>query len=71
MGARCGPRGGLVLCKKKDAKDLNRSVFPGLQGGPLEHVIAGKAVCFYEAMQPEFKTYAQSVIDNSRTLAET
>ena len=66
-----GPRGGLILCKKKDAKDLNRSVFPGLQGGPLEHVIAGKAVCFYEAMQPEFKTYAQSVIDNSRALAET
>ncbi len=65
-----GPRGGLILCKQKFAKDINRSVFPGLQGGPLEHVIAGKAVCFHEAMQPEFKTYCQSVIDNSRALAE-
>ena len=65
-----GPRGGLVLCREKYAKDLNRSVFPGLQGGPLMHVIAGKAVCFREAAQPEFKRYAQSVIDNARALAE-
>lgn len=65
-----GPRGGLVLCREKYGKDLNRSVFPGLQGGPLMHVIAGKAVCFREAAQPEFKQYAQSVIDNARALAE-
>jgi glycine hydroxymethyltransferase len=66
-----GPRGGLILCKKKYAKTINSNVFPGIQGGPLEHVIAGKAVCFREAMQPEFKTYAQSVIDNARVLAES
>ena len=66
-----GPRGGLVLCRKSFAKDINRSVFPGIQGGPLEHVIAGKAVCFHEAMQPEFRTYCQAVIDNARALADT
>lgn len=66
-----GPRAGLVLCKKEYGKDLNRSVFPGLQGGPLMHVIAGKAICFGEALRPEFKTYAQSIIDNAKTLAET
>lgn len=65
-----GPRGGLVLCKKKDAKAINRSVFPGMQGGPLVHVIAGKAVCFQEALQPEFRTYAKQVVDNARALAE-
>jgi glycine hydroxymethyltransferase len=65
-----GPRAGLILCKKKYAKDINRSVFPGLQGGPLMHVIAGKAICFGEALRPEFKTYCQAVIDNARTLAE-
>lgn len=65
-----GPRGGLILCKKADAKDINRSVFPGMQGGPLMHVIAGKAVCFGEALKPEFKTYAQNVIDNAKALAE-
>ena len=65
-----GPRGGLVLCKKKWAKKINSSAFPGMQGGPLMHVIAGKAVCFAEALKPEFKTYAQSVIDNAKTLAE-
>jgi len=65
-----GPRAGLVLCKEEYAKDLNRSVFPGLQGGPLMHVIAGKAVCFQEAMQPEYKQYAQAVIDNAKALAE-
>jgi glycine hydroxymethyltransferase len=64
-----GPRGGLCLCKTDDAKDLDRTVFPGIQGGPLMHVIAGKAVCFGEALQPEFKTYAQNVIDNARALA--
>jgi glycine hydroxymethyltransferase len=65
-----GPRAGLVLCKQEYVKDLNRSVFPGLQGGPLMHVIAGKAICFGEALRPEFKQYAQSIIDNAKTLAE-
>ncbi|MBW3597360.1 MAG: serine hydroxymethyltransferase [Planctomycetes bacterium] len=66
-----GPRAGLVLCRQQFAKDLDRSVFPGIQGGPLMHVIAGKAVCFGEALRPEFKTYARAVIDNAKTLAET
>ena len=66
-----GPGGGLILCKKKSAKAINRSVFPGMQGGPLVHVMAGKAVCFHEAMQPEFRTYSQQVVDNARTLAES
>ena len=66
-----GPRAGLVLCKKEYAKPLNSSVFPGLQGGPLMHVIAGKAVCFAEAARPEFRTYAQRIIDNARELAES
>lgn len=65
-----GPRGGLVLAKKEHAKTLNSRVFPGLQGGPLMHVIAGKAVCFGEALKPDFKVYAQQVIDNARVLAE-
>jgi glycine hydroxymethyltransferase len=66
-----GPRGGMVLCRSKYGKDLNRSVFPGTQGGPLMHVIAGKAVCYREAMKPEFKAYGQAIIDNARALAET
>ena len=67
-----GPRGGLSMCKKEPhAKMLDRNVFPGIQGGPLMHVIAGKAVCFREALQPEFKQYAQTIIDNAKTLAET
>ena len=66
-----GPRGGLCLAKKKYAKTINSRVFPGLQGGPLMHVIAGKAICFGEALQPEFKTYAQQIIDNARVLAES
>jgi glycine hydroxymethyltransferase len=65
-----GPRAGLVLCKQEYAQEVNKSVFPGLQGGPLMHVIAGKAVCFAEAMQPEFKAYCQAIIDNAKTLAE-
>ncbi len=65
-----GPRGGAVLCKEKYAKALDKAVFPGMQGGPLEHVIAGKAVCFHEAMQPEFKTYIGQVVKNTATLAE-
>ena len=66
-----GPRGGLILCKKKYAKKINSSVFPGMQGGPLMHVVAGKAVCFGEALKPEFKAYAQQVKANAKTLAET
>ena len=65
-----GPRAGLILCKQEYAKDINRSVFPGLQGGPLMHVIAAKAVCFGEALAPEFKVYAQQVVDNAKVLAE-
>lgn len=65
-----GPRGGAVLCKEKWAKALDKSVFPGMQGGPLEHVIAGKAVCFLEALQPEFKEYMGQVIKNTKTLAD-
>ncbi len=66
-----GPRAGLVLCKKQYAKEINRSVFPGLQGGPLMHVVAAKAVCFAEAMTEDFKQYAQNVIDNAKALADT
>ena len=67
-----GPRGGLVLTNDPDiAKKINSAVFPGLQGGPLMHVIAGKAVAFGEALQPEFKVYARQVVENARALAET
>src|SRR5687767_14794565 len=65
-----GPRAGMVLCKKEYAKDVDRTVFPGLQGGPLMHVVAGKAVCFGEALKPEFKTYAKKIISNAKALAE-
>jgi glycine hydroxymethyltransferase len=65
-----GPRGGVVLCKQDWAKKVDSAVFPGLQGGPLMHVIAGKAVCFGEALRPEFKVYAAQVIANARVLAE-
>jgi glycine hydroxymethyltransferase len=65
-----GPRGGLVLCKEKFAKDLDSQIFPGIQGGPLEHVIAAKAVCFHEALQPEFKQYQEQIVRNARALAE-
>ena len=66
-----GPRGGLILCREEFAADLNRSVFPGVQGGPLMHVIAAKAVAFGEALRGDFKAYQQQVIDNARVLAET
>ena len=66
-----GPRSGIVMCKKEHAKDIDRCVFPGLQGGPLMHVIAGKAVCFGEALQPSFREYGAQVVKNARTLAET
>lgn len=65
-----GPRSGVILCKKQYLKSINSAVFPGLQGGPLMHVIAGKAVCFGEAMQETFKSYGKAVIDNAKTLAE-
>jgi len=65
-----GPRGGIAMCRAEHAKDLDRSVFPGTQGGPLMHVVAGKAVAFAEALRPDFKAYAQRVVDNARSLAE-
>jgi glycine hydroxymethyltransferase len=64
-----GPRGGLILCKAEHAKGIDKSVFPGSQGGPLEHVIAAKAVSFKEALAPEFKTYAKQVVANARAMA--
>ncbi len=65
-----GPRGGLILCNEEKAKSINSKIFPGIQGGPLEHVIAAKAVAFGEALKPEFKTYCQQVVQNAKTLAE-
>ena len=65
-----GPRGGLILAREEFAKKLNSAVFPGTQGGPLEHVIAAKAVCLKEAMQPEFKTYAHNVVSNAKVMAD-
>lgn len=66
-----GPRGGLILCKEQWAKKIDSAVFPGTQGGPLEHIIAGKAVCFKEALEPEFKIYQEQIIKNTAVLAET
>lgn len=66
-----GPRGGVIMCKKELAADIDRAVFPGMQGGPLMHIIAAKAACFYEAMQPEFKVYASQVIKNAKALEES
>ena len=65
-----GPRGGMILCKSEFAAGIDRSVFPGQQGGPLVHVIAGKAVAFHEALQPEFAVYAAQVVKNAKVLAE-
>ena len=65
-----GPRGGLVLCKERFAKEIDSQAFPGIQGGPLMHVIAAKAVCFLEAMQPQFKSYQEQIVRNARALAE-
>ncbi|KEO83350.1 serine hydroxymethyltransferase [Tumebacillus flagellatus] len=64
-----GPRGGLILCKEQYAKQIDKAIFPGIQGGPLMHVIASKAVSFGEALQPDFKDYIQAVVDNAQTLA--
>ncbi|WP_010302450.1 serine hydroxymethyltransferase [Kurthia senegalensis] len=66
-----GPRGGMILTSEEWAKKIDKSIFPGIQGGPLMHVIAGKAVAFGEALQPEFKQYAQQVINNAKALGET
>jgi glycine hydroxymethyltransferase len=67
-----GPRGGLILCNDEAlAKKLNSAIFPGLQGGPLMHVIAAKAVAFKEALQPDFKVYARNVVENAKALAES
>ncbi|OUT62251.1 MAG: serine hydroxymethyltransferase [Rhodopirellula sp. TMED11] len=66
-----GPRGGLILSKEEHGKLINRNVFPGTQGGPLMHVIAGKAVCFGEGLQDDYVQYSQSVVDNAKALAET
>jgi glycine hydroxymethyltransferase len=66
-----GPRAGMVMCKEQFAKDLDRTVFPGVQGGPLVHIVAAKAVAFKEALQPEFKAYQQQVVKNAAVLAET
>lgn len=66
-----GPRGGMILCKEKYAALLDKKVFPGMQGGPLMHIIAAKAVCFYEALQPSFQTYAQQIIKNCKIMSDT
>ncbi|AVQ35615.1 serine hydroxymethyltransferase [Staphylococcus kloosii] len=66
-----GPRGGMILCKEEYKKDIDKKIFPGIQGGPLEHVIAAKAIAFGEALQDDFKTYQQQVIKNAQTLADT
>ena len=65
-----GPRGGVILCKEKYAKDIDKAIFPGIQGGPLEHIIASKAVCFKEALSDEFKEYQVQVAKNAKALAE-
>jgi glycine hydroxymethyltransferase len=64
-----GPRGGMILCKEKYAGDIDKQIFPGIQGGPLMHTIAAKAVCFHEALQPSFKQYQQQVVKNAQALA--
>ena len=65
-----GPRGGLILCKEELAKTIDKAIFPGTQGGPLEHIIAAKAVCFGEALKPEFKEYSKRVVENAQALAK-
>lgn len=66
-----GPRGGVIMCKQELAADIDRAVFPGMQGGPLMHIIAAKATCFYEALQPEFKDYAMQVVKNAKALEKS
>src|SRR4029434_146892 len=65
-----GPRGGLILCREQYAKDLDRALFPGVQGGPLMHIIAAKAVCFKEALEPSFAEYQGQIVANAARLAE-
>lgn len=65
-----GPRGGMILCKEEFAKAIDKAAFPGMQGGPLMHIIASKAVCFKEALQPEFKAYAEQIVKNCKALAQ-
>ncbi|MEK7166816.1 MAG: serine hydroxymethyltransferase [Patescibacteria group bacterium] len=65
-----GPRGAIIMCKEQFAKQVDKAVFPGMQGGPHEHIIAAKAVCFKEALTPEFKQYAKQIIANAKTMAE-
>lgn len=66
-----GPRGGMIMCKEEYAKQIDKAIFPGTQGGPLEHIIAGKAVCFGEALKPEFKEYSLSIIKNAKALEKS
>lgn len=66
-----GPRGGMILCDNEHAKMIDKAIFPGIQGGPLMHVIAGKAVCFKEALEPEFKVYQEQIIKNAKALANS
>src|SRR5699024_11438971 len=65
-----GPRVGMILCKEKYAKQIDKSVFPGMQGGPLMHVIAAKATCFKEALSEDFKTYTKQIVRNAKILGE-
>ena len=65
-----GPRGGLILCKEQYAADVDKQIFPGTQGGPLMHTIAAKAVCFGEALKPEFKSYVEQVVKNAQTMSD-
>ncbi|HBN81864.1 MAG TPA: serine hydroxymethyltransferase, partial [Ruminococcaceae bacterium] len=65
-----GPRGGMILCKEKYAKAIDKAIFPGTQGGPLMHIIAGKAVCLGEALKPEFKEYNRRIVENAKALAD-
>ena len=65
-----GPRGGMILCREELAKAINKAVFPGTQGGPLMHIIAAKAVCFGEALKPEFKAYGEQIVKNAAALAD-
>jgi len=66
-----GPRSGLILCREKYAKDIDKQVFPGIQGGPLMHIVAAKAICFHEALQPAFKDYAKQIVANAKVMADT
>src|SRR5262249_31996798 len=65
-----GPRGAMIMCPEANAQKIDKAVFPGMQGGPLENVVAAKAVCFQEALQPSFKDYAAQVVKNAKTLSE-